>query len=224
MSQAEFPAPGRKFGSLTLERIIGRGAFAEVWLARDDQLDRLVALKFLRQQADALPRSQDRAQFLKEARTVAGFQHPHVVTLYHLHAADDGNHALEMEYLDGGSVADALADGNKIPIDQLVEIARAVASALAQAHAAGLVHGDVKPGNVMLDGDGRIKLGDFGLARLFGVTDLERSRSGFAGTPLYLSPEVIAGGPFRPTSDIWSFGVSLYQMLSGRLPSTRCNR
>ena len=221
MSAAEFPGVGHKFGSLVLERSIGRGAFAEVWLARDERLGRRAVLKFLRPPEDAAPTSEDRARFLKEARIVAGFHHRHVVTLYHLHKTPDGNYALEMEYLDAGSIADSLSGGERFPADEAWGIARAVASALAEAHAAGIVHGDVKPGNVMRGSDGRVKLGDFGLSRLFGGQDLERSRPAFAGTPLYLAPEMVSGQGVAPPTDVWSFGVMLYQMLAGRLPFSR---
>ena len=153
---------------------------------------------------------------------VAGFHHPHIAVLYHLHETKGGNYALELEYLDGGSLEDALRKSERMLANDVLVVARAIASALAEAHAAGVVHGDVKPGNVMRGEDGRIKLGDFGLARLFGKQDLERSSHwAVAGTPLYLAPEVVAGETFCPASDVWSLGVLLYRALSGRLPFQR---
>jgi len=219
VSAGESPAEGQRFGQLTLERIIGRGAFADVWLATDEKLRRPVALKFLRHSDPLRTRPQDRDRFLEEARIIAGFQHRNMVTLFHLHEVPGSGFALELEYLDGGSVQDLLNERGQLPVDEAMEIAKAVASALAGAHAAGILHGDVKPGNILRGLDGRIKLGDFGLASLLGVKDLERSR--FAGTPLYLAPEVVAEGPFGPTADIWSFGVTLYQILAGRAPFAR---
>ncbi len=209
---------GGAFGALRIERELGSGAFGKVWLARDTRLARSVALKVLHVEGVGPSSQTDRQRFLMEAKVIAGFNHPNVVVLYHLHEMRGGAFALEMEYLDGGTLEDRLAGGEPVPPEKAVSIARDICSALAAAHAEGVVHGDVKPANVLIGRDGRVKLADFGLARLLGVHDLTGSQRGLAGTPRYLAPEVIAGEAYRSQSEVWSAGVLLYRLLAGRLP------
>jgi hypothetical protein len=211
-------APGTRFGDLRIEREIGSGAFGRVWFAHDTKLDREVALKVLQQRGLGPTHPEDRARFLEEARIMSRFAHPHIAILYHLHETGEGGYALEMEHLTGGTLDDRLGEGERLPVDEAMSIARDVASALAAAHEAGVIHGDVKPANVLFTKDGRVKLVDFGLARLLNVQDLAASQKVIAGTPYYLAPEVIGGDAFKPASDVWSLGVVLYRMLAGRLP------
>ena len=166
MSEGARLQPGSTFGSLRVERELGMGGFGRVWLARDTRLNRPVALKVLHRY-DASPLSaEERARFLHEARIIAGFNHPNIVVLYHLHADTEGTYALEMEYVEGGTLDQVLRSRRKLSAQEALAIARDLASALAAAHAAHVAHGDVKPGNVLVAKDGRVKLADFGLARL----------------------------------------------------------
>ncbi len=212
---------GARFGRLEVGREIGAGAFGRVYLAKDPLIARVVALKVLKGPAGAVPAAEDRAGFLAEARTVGGFSHPNIVTLYQAHEVGGGGFVLEMEYVDGGTLEDLLGEDERLPVARALAIACDVASALAAAHAAGVVHGDVKPGNVLLTKDGRVKLADFGLARLLGAREPATGPLGIAGTPFYMSPEVIQGEAFLPASDVWSLGVLLHRMLSGRLPFSK---
>lgn len=212
------PAAGSRFGDLEVEAEVGAGAFGRVFRARDTLIDRVVALKVLKKPGDAPPRAGERERFLAEARAVGSFNHPHIVTLYHVHGVEGGGFVLEMEYVDGGSLEDRLAGGERIPPEQALAIARDVAAALGAAHAARVVHGDVKPGNVLTTRDGRVKLVDFGLARFLGAHDPTPGGTGIEGTPYYMAPEVIQGEGYLPASDVWSLGVVLHRMLSGRLP------
>jgi tetratricopeptide (TPR) repeat protein len=209
---------GAEFAALRIERELGAGSFGKVWLARDTRLGRPVALKVLHVDGLGPSSPADRERFLLEAKVIAGFSHPHIVVLYHLHEGRDGGLALEMEYVDGGTLEDRLSEGTTVPPETAVSIARDVYSALAAAHAEGVLHGDVKPANVLIGRDGRAKLADFGLARLLGMHDLAGSQKSLAGTPRYLAPEVIAGEAYRPQSEVWSAGVLLYRLLTGRLP------
>ncbi len=209
-------APGQCVGRLEILRELGRGAFGRVYLARDTLLDRPVALKVV----PGLPESagKHRARVLREARAAGRLNSPHVVALYDLHELPDGTWMFELEYVEGGTLADLLAVEARPAPEQAARIARGIARALAAAHASGIVHGDVKPGNVLLDRAGEAKLADFGFARLADERVLSQSADRFEGTPTHMAPEVILGEPASPASDVWAFGVVLYRMLSGRLP------
>jgi tetratricopeptide (TPR) repeat protein len=210
---------GTKIGDVILERELGTGAYGVVWRGRDTLLDRPVAVKVLRAPG-IFTSAKDRKRFLAEAKVVASLASPYVVTLFHVHALADDQWALELEFVDGGTLEDLLVGGARLPAETVVRIARELATGLAAAHAREIVHGDVKPENVLLARDGSAKLADFGLARLVGERELERSTGtgGTVGTPFYMAPEVILGEGSTPASDVWSLGVVLYRMLTGRMP------
>jgi tetratricopeptide (TPR) repeat protein len=209
-------APGSRFGTLRVERQIGRGAFATVYLAQDTLLERPVALKVLHWPEGGASPERDRA--LAEARLVGSLQSPHIVTLYRVHDAPGESWVFEMEYLDGGSLEDLLAREPLPPADRVEAAFRSLLSALQAAHESGVVHGDVKPGNLLLSKRGAAKLADFGLSRLACEVATRAETGELAGTPAYMAPEVIMGERASPASDLWSAGVVLYRMLAGRLP------
>lgn len=206
-------APGERLGHLEIERELGQGAFGQVLLARDLAIGRQVVVKIVRPRGDA---AADTAEALREARLVGNLNSPHIVTLHRVEELPDtAGWFLEMEYMPGGSLDDLLAAG-RLPAERAEDIFRGLASALRAAHDRGVVHGDVKPANVLLGANGEAKLADFGLARL--RDEASRGLRGIAGTPLYMAPEVLMGAGLRAESDVWSAGVVLYRMLSSRHP------
>ncbi|MHC4972761.1 MAG: BREX system ATP-binding domain-containing protein [Planctomycetota bacterium] len=208
--------PGQRIGDLRIEQLLGRGAFGAVYLATDTVIQRPVALKVLTVPAE--PESTERV--LKEARAIGNLKSPHIVTLYRVHPpAADGAWMFEMEYIDGGPLSALLGAGVRLDPDRVATILAELASALEAAHAGGVVHGDVKPGNVLLTAEGGVKLADFGLSRLLTEASLELSGKGqLAGTPSFLAPEVVNGEHASPASDVWSMSVVAYRMLNGRHP------
>lgn len=205
-------------GDLELLDELGRGAYATVYRARDRTLQRVVALKVLRPSALGHAAG-ERERLLAEARLVARLQSPHIVTLFRVHDLGPEGLALELEHMEGGSLAALLERERRLDEATALRHARALLSALEEAHAQGIVHRDVKAANVLLTGRGQAKLADFGLGRLSGEASLsgEGGRR-LAGTPQYMAPEVVMGEPATPRSDLWSAGVLLYRMLAGRLP------
>lgn len=195
-----------------LETMLGHGGMSEVWLARDRELGRRVALKLLAPEAD-------RARFEREARAVASLAHPNVMQLYD-YGTDGGRPYMVLEYVPGGTLEERLGahGGAPLPDDETRRIASGMAAGLAHAHARGVVHRDLKPANVLFDGDGRPKLADFGIARLVAGEGTLTEAGTVLGTAAYISPEQAAGAPATTASDVYSFGVILYRMLTGRLP------
>ena len=210
---------GDQFGDLTIEREIGAGAFGTVYAAHDELLHRRVALKVLRSTGGEVGAEQ-RARVLGEARLVGRLQSPWIATLYRVHELPNrGGWALELEFVDGVSLAQKLEERGRIGVGEAMRIFAGLTEALAAAHGAGIVHGDVKPGNIVLGRDGSIKVVDFGIARMMGDTSHEqRLITEALGTPIYMAPEVVMGDPPVPASDIWSAGVVLYRMVAGILP------
>jgi serine/threonine protein kinase len=196
-------------GRYRLEERIAVGGMAEVWAAEDLDLERRVALKLLLGAADP-------ERFAREARAAAGLSHPAICLLYDYGEAD-GRPYIVLEYLAGGTLEDRLASGEPLPDDEAARIAGEVASGLAHAHGRGLVHRDIKPGNVLFDEEGAAKITDFGIARILNEATLTEAGT-LLGTAAYISPEQARGERATPASDVYSFGVILYQMLTGRLP------
>ena len=204
-------------GRYRLCSAVGAGATGVVWQADDLRLDRSVALKQLRLRRglSAELTARARQQVFREARIAAQLQHPHAVAVYDVTTDDDGQPMLVLEYLRSQSLADALTDHGTLPPVRVAGIGAAVASALAAAHAAGIVHRDVKPANILLAADGHAKITDFGLSHVIGDVTTEGL---VAGTPVFLSPEAAFGDPPSPESDVFSLGATLYMSVEGIPP------
>jgi serine/threonine protein kinase len=210
------PLIGRQLGNFRIKRLLGRGGMAQVYYGQDVKLQRPVAIKVI----DARYRSNltYAQRFVKEARSVARWRHENIIQIYY---ADDqdGLYYYAMEYVDGRDLAAIMAEyttrGELMPYQEILRIGRAVANALDYAHSRKVIHRDVKPSNVLIADDGRVVLGDFGLA-----LDLQEGSSGEAfGTPHYISPEQARRSTDAvPQSDLYSLGVVLYELLTGVVP------
>ena len=195
-----------------LERPLGHGGMASVHLARDTELDRPVAVKLL---AENLSGDESvHRRFVREARLAARLSHPNVVSVFDA-GEDGGRPYIVMEYVDGENLAELLARRGRIPPDEARGLALQAAQGLAHAHAAGLVHRDVKPQNLILRRDGTLKVADFGIARAAEATALTQAGT-VLGTAAYLSPEQALGEEVTPATDVYSLGVVLYELLTGR--------
>ncbi len=192
---------------------VARGGMATVYLATDLRLERRVALKVMHHHLSDDDRFQSR--FIQEARAAARLSDPHVVSVFD--QGQDGDIAyLVMEYLPGVTLRDLLTDQTRLPVDHAVTVMHAVLSGLASAHRAGFIHRDVKPENVLIAEDGRIKIGDFGLARA--TTANTASGQQLLGTIAYLAPELVTQGTADARTDIYALGIMLYEMLTGEQP------
>jgi serine/threonine protein kinase len=207
-------AAGCRIGYYEILEPIGGGAMGEVYKARDQRLDRVVALKFL--PADLTRDPSARRRFLREAQAVAQLDHPNVATIYETGESEGGRAFLALAFYEGESLQQKLEQG-PLPLAEALGIARQIAWGLAAAHDRQIVHRDIKPANVMVLPHGTVKLLDFGLAKLAGATTLTRLGSS-PGTPAYKSPEQTRGEKVDPRSDLWALGVVLYEMVTGRLP------
>jgi hypothetical protein len=193
---------------------LGRGGMSVVWRGHDDVLDRPVAIKVLAPGFAADQAFRDRMR--REARAAARLSHPYVGAVYDFGEAPDGRPYMVMELITGQSLADLLRDG-PLPCARALTIGAQVASALAEVHARGLVHRDVKPGNVMVAGSGA-KLVDFGISATAGDTEQLDGPDTVLGTPAYVAPEVVTGSPAGTAADVYALGVLLYRALTGHLP------
>jgi serine/threonine-protein kinase len=201
-------------GRYLLERELGRGGMATVHLARDSELDRPVAVKVL---AGHLSGDEDlRERFVREARMAAGLSHPNVVQVFDA-GEEDGRLFIVMEYVPGVTLADELSRAGRLAPAAAVDLALQACAGLEHAHETGLVHRDVKPGNLLLREDGALKITDFGIARAVEATQLTQIGS-VLGTAAYLSPEQAAGERVTAATDIYGLGVVLYELLTGRTP------
>ncbi|MEW6336023.1 MAG: serine/threonine-protein kinase [Acidobacteriota bacterium] len=196
-----------------IERL-GAGGMGVVYKARDTRLNRLVALKFLPPQLTGDPAARQR--FVEEARTASAFDHPHVCTVHDIDETADGQVFMAMAYVPGETLKARLCRG-ALPVLEALNIAIQVAEGLLEAHEHGVAHRDIKPGNVLIDHDGRVKIVDFGLATLVGLPQ-EPERGMIMGTLAYMSPEQTRNEPVDHRSDIWSLGVTIVEMLTGRPP------
>jgi serine/threonine protein kinase len=203
-------------GRYELINRIGVGGVAYVYLARDQYLGRLVAIKVLTPGAAADPAFVER--FKREAKAIAGLKHPNIVTVYDWGSGPEADYMV-MEYVPGGNLADHLRKENHLGEAEALEIASGVASALEAAHQCGIIHRDIKPRNVLLDAEGRPEVADFGAAQAQGLTHLTQTNA-VVGTASYLSPEQAQGRAVDERSDVYSLGVVLYEMLTGRPPFT----
>jgi hypothetical protein len=195
--------------------LLGGGGMGKVFLARDEVLDRDVALKVLREQ---YARDEEFVgRFEREARAAASLNYPHIVQVYDLGTAADGTYYIAMEYVPGGTLKDRILTEGSMEAAEAARLASQVADALGVAHTRGIVHRDIKPQNVLLAADGDVKVADFGVARAASETSLSDS-SLVLGTAKYMSPEQATGDPVGPESDLYSLGVVLYEMLTGEVP------
>ncbi|NNE07691.1 MAG: serine/threonine protein kinase, partial [Gemmatimonadetes bacterium] len=219
-------AIGSQLGRYTIVAPLGAGGMGEVYRARDDRLGRDVALKVLPAAVGADP--ERLARFEHEARTVAGLNHPNIVVL---HSVEDeaGTRFLTMELVDGQGL-DTLVVPGGMPFDRVIELGSAIAEGLAAAHEKGVVHRDLKPANIMLTRDGRVKILDFGLAKLTTAqSELDSTQVATIAEPLsaagqvmgtvpYMAPEQVRGEDVDARTDLFALGVVLYELLSGVRP------
>ena len=202
-------------GRYRIERELGRGGMAKVFLGTDTVLGRTVAVKILAPQyADDDSFVQ---RFRREAQAAASITHPNIVSVFDT-GSDDGIHFIVMEYVEGRTLAEILAGGGRILPDRAIDIAMDVDRALEAAHARGVIHRDIKPGNIMLDPRGDVKVTDFGIARVTTTADTVAQTAAIMGTAAYLSPEQAQGLPNDGRSDIYSLGCVLFEMVTGRPP------
>ncbi|MFC3573591.1 serine/threonine-protein kinase [Streptomyces yaanensis] len=202
-------------GRYQLNTTIGRGAMGEVWRAYDQMLGRDVAVKVLLAQ-NADPTADSR--FRLEAQTAGRLHHPHVVGVIDF-GEHEGRLFLVMEFVDGDSLARVLSDDGPLPAERVAHIATQAAAGLAVAHEQGIVHRDIKPGNLLVDANDNVKIGDFGIARFMDDPSGALTATGqIVGTSLYIAPERALGKPAGPASDVYSLGCVLYQLLTGRPP------
>jgi serine/threonine protein kinase len=201
-------------GRYSLDREIGRGGTGAVWLGRDEVLGRPVALKRIGLLPGADRTDLTRAE--REAKVSARLHHPHVVSIFDA-VVDSDSWWLVMEYVDGVDLGRLVRDRGPLSPDEAAPLLAQAAGALAAAHAAGIVHRDVKPSNIMVDRAGQVKLTDFGIARI--ATDPALTQTGMVtGSPAYLAPEVAAGARGDEASDVWSLGATMFHVLDGRPP------
>jgi serine/threonine-protein kinase len=200
-------------GRYRIQRKLGAGGMADVYLAEDQELGRRIAIKILngRHAND----DQFIERFRREAKNAAALNHPNIVSIYDRGEAED-TYYIAMEYLDGRTLKELIVGRGAAPINVAIEYARQILSALRFAHRHGIVHRDIKPHNVLVDGEGRVKVTDFGIARA-GTSQMTEAGS-IVGTAQYLSPEQARGGEVDPRSDLYSLGVVLYELLTGKTP------
>ena len=195
-----------------IQDVVARGGMSTVYLAKDLRLDRVVAIKVIHPHLASDPVFRDK--FFREARMIAKVNHANLVNIYD-QGDDSGNAYIVLEYVQGITLRDALRDSGALTTEQIVQVSKAVLSALSQAHSNGIVHRDLKPENVLLSDDGRIKVTDFGLARELSA---DTDTGSLVGTVAYLAPEVIKRGKTQTQSDIYSYGIMLFEMLTGKQP------
>jgi serine/threonine protein kinase/tetratricopeptide (TPR) repeat protein len=211
--------PGESVGHYRIESLIGRGGMGAVFRARDVRLNRDVALKFLPAHLSADPDEQ--ARLLAEARAAAVLDHPNVCTVHEVGETEDGRLFIAMPSYGGETLKEKLRAG-PLPAAEAAAIAAQIARGLAAAHSREIIHRDVKPGNVILLPDGSVRLLDFGLAMEINARLMSSGTT--PGTVAYMSPEQIRGEPLNSSTDLWSLGVVLYQMLAGERPFTGKDR
>ena len=221
-------APGTRLGQYRIDALLGRGGSGTVYRGFDTKLDRPVAIKFL---SAAVADEDAQRRFRQEAATASSLRHPHIVTVHDV-GEHDGRQYIVSELVENGTLED-WTRAAKRSWRQCTELVTGVADALAAAHAAGVLHRDVKPGNILIDGNGYAKLADFGLAKLVpgwadarggAAADSRHTRAGLVvGTVAYMSPEQASGAAVDARSDVFSFGIVLYELVAGHRPFEAAN-
>ncbi len=215
--------PGDTFAHYEILEKIGAGGMGEVYRARDNRLNRDVAVKIL--PANMAESNERRARFKREASTIAALKHPNIVTIYSVEESD-GTHFITMELVEGKTLAEIIPETG-LTLEKFLDVSIPLADALTSAHEQGVVHRDLKPANIMFDAEGRVKILDFGLAKLTEevsedgatVTSDGRTMAGqMMGTLAYMSPEQAEGAHVDHRSDLFSLGVVFYQMATGTQP------
>ena len=209
-------APGTAFGAYVITARLGRGGMAVVYRAHHAALDRDVAIKVLWPSLAQTPGFAER--FRREARAASRLRHPNILSVYDF-GTQDGITYMVTELLPGGSLADLLA--RPVPIETALRVVKGIGAALDAAHAAGLIHRDVKPSNILFTADGQPVLADFGIARMIDGESQITVQGSLIGTPHYLAPEMASGDEVGPASDLYSLGVVLFEMLTGGPPFPR---
>jgi serine/threonine protein kinase len=198
-----------------LEKSIGTGGMAIVYRARDLMLERDVAIKIMREDFSANPTFRER--FRQEAKAAANLYHPNIVTI-HDFGLDAGRFFIVMENVPGEDLRDILQQRGRLKWEEAVSLMVQACAGVGYAHRAGLVHCDIKPHNMLVTPDMRLKVADFGIARAMASVQPEEKADIVWGSPQYFSPEQASGGAPSPASDVYSLGIVLYEMLTGRLP------
>src|SRR5918995_1418564 len=198
-----------------LRALLGSGGMADVYLAHDEVLGRDVALKLLKEQYAGDEEFVER--FRREARSAASLSHPHTVPVFDWGETGDGSYYIAMEYLLSGSLKDHILQRGALPPKTVVEVALQIAKALRAAHERGVIHRDIKPRNILITDSGHVKVADFGIARAAEATTIS-GLGDILGSVKYMSPEQAMGERVGAASDLYSLGVVLYEMLTGRVP------
>ncbi len=192
---------------------LGEGGMGVVYKAEDTQLKRFVALKFL--PANLTQEEDANERFIREARAASALDHPNICTIHAIEQTDKAETFICMAYYDGETLNDKIRR-RPLPIEEVIDIANQIANGLARAHEAGIIHRDIKPGNIIVTNRGEVKILDFGLAKLVGQTFTKSGST--LGTVAYMSPEQVHGGTVDERTDIWALGVVLYELLTGEFP------
>ncbi len=226
-AKADFP-PTRFLDRFEIIELIGVGGMGKVYLARDDKLERKVAIKIINENFD--DRGDGLRRFIQEAKAASALNHPSILTIYEF-GETEGCHYIVSEYIDGSTLRDLLGE-ERLELSKCLDITIQIAEALTTAHAARIIHRDIKPENIIIRHDGYVKVLDFGLAKLMPeqnpliglgdetVRQNQTAKGLILGTVKYMSPEQAKGAPVDHRTDIFSFGVLLYEMIAGRTPFT----
>ena len=198
-----------------LRGLVGSGGMANVFLAHDEVLDRDVALKLLKDQYAENEEFVER--FKREARSAASLSHPHIVPVFAWGETGDGMYYIAMEYLRGGTLKERIMSKGALPARTAAAVALQIAEALQAAHEQGMIHRDIKPRNILITDSGNVKVADFGIAHAAEASTIS-DLGDILGSVKYMSPEQAIGEPVGPESDLYSLGVVLYEMLTGRVP------
>jgi serine/threonine protein kinase len=208
---------GKEISNYRIEKLIGRGGMSEVYLANHTQIKRKVAVKILKE--SLFPDKKIRERFKNEAATLSLFQHPNIVVLYD-YIEDKESILFVMEYVEGKTLDDFIStETGPLPIEKLIPLFIQILSGVEYAHNQNIIHRDIKPSNIIITKQGHVKILDFGIAKLLNSENHNLTKAGSRlGTALFMSPEQVKGGTVDIRTDIYSLGVTLFQMATGRCP------